>query len=220
MIAELRGEPEPLWAKKVWPNGKPDANEEQRVAFGACYPNVEEFAHCVEIPRGEKVYNGTIQWWWRDDWKYKNVSLDCGEICRDVVWGRSEFVHHARWGYQAFLSPLPQDREVFVIRTNYLWNDWVQVNNLLGSTYDVPVPSREDAERVINARGRLPVRNNVSEEGKMILCKYLKEEIRIYIDLLNRAVNLSDEDVRVTLEDLQRNCPEVIETLILEREAR
>ncbi len=118
------------------------------------------------------------------------------------------------------VSPLPQDREVFVIRTNYLWNDWVQVNNLLGSTYDVPVPSREDAERVINARGRLPVRNNVSEEGKMILCKYLKEEIRIYIDLLNRAVNLSDEDVRVTLEDLQRNCPEVIETFISESDGR
>mmetsp|Transcript_3312 Transcript_3312/g.6333 ORF Transcript_3312/g.6333 Transcript_3312/m.6333 type:complete len:517 (+) Transcript_3312:198-1748(+) len=220
MIAELRGEPEPLWAKKVWPNGKPDANEEQRVAFRACYPNVEEFAHCVEIPRGERVYNGTIQWWWRDAWKYKNISLDCGELCRDVVLGRSEFVHHARWGYQAFLNPLPQDREVFVIRTNYLWNDWIHVNNLLGSTYDVPVPSKKDAERVINARGRLPVRNNVSEKGKRILCRCLKEEIRMYINLLNRAVNLSDEDVRVTLEDLQRNCPEVVETLMLENEAR
>jgi len=116
MIAELRGEPEPLWAKKVWPNGKPDANEEQRVAFRACYPNVEEFAHCVEIPRGERVYNGTIQWWWRDAWKYKNISLDCGELCRDVVLGRSEFVHHARWGYQAFCESVSTKEFFSLIR--------------------------------------------------------------------------------------------------------
>ena len=48
---------------------------------------------------------------------------------------------------------------------------------------------------MLAARGCLPVRNNLSNDSQVIVCQFLKKsEIRIYIDLLNRAVNLSDND--------------------------
>ena len=66
----------------------------------------------------------------------------------------------------------------------------------------------------MNARGRLPVRNDLSDDGQVIVCQFLKNEIRIYIDLLNRAVNLSDDDIREALLDVQKNCPSVLKSLI------
>jgi hypothetical protein len=109
---------------------------------------------------------------------------------------------------------LPTEIEVFVLRTTKIWEDWVAVNNMLGAPRDVIVPERGSDADVLNARGKLPVRNNLSPRGQEILCHFLKNDIRIYIDLLNRAVNLSDDDVRDALVVIQRNCPSVVTSLV------
>ena len=80
--------------------------------------------------------------------------------------------------------------------------------------YDIEIPDKDSDAEKVNARGRLPVRNNLSLDGQVIVCQFLKNEIRIYIDLLNRAVNLSDDDIREALLDVQKNCPSVLKSLI------
>ncbi len=109
------------------------------------------------------------------------------------------------------MKPLPSSHEVFLIRTKFLWEDWVVVNNLLGSSHNVTVPKSDETNK-LNARGELPIESNLSDEGRKTLCHFLKSDIQIYISFLNRAVNLSDEDVKVTLEDLQESCPEIVES--------
>lgn len=111
------------------------------------------------------------------------------------------------------MEDLPPTTEVFVIRTKRLWEDWIDVNNLLGSTKPVTIPDKDSEGGKVNARGTLPIRNNLSKDGQEIVCHFLKEDIRVYVDLMNRAVNLSDDDVREALAGVQKNCPTVVESL-------
>lgn len=91
------------------------------------------------------------------------------------------------------------------------------MNNTLGANEDVEVPEQGSDEYVINAQGRLPIRNNMSTGGGNIPCKLSTNEIRVYIDLLNRAVNISDEDVRSALEGVQKSCPTAMKSLMGEK---
>ncbi len=76
------------------------------------------------------------------------------------------------------------------------------------------IPEQGSDADVLNARGKLPVRNDLSPRGQDIICHFLKNDIRVYIDLLNRAVNLSDDDVRAAFEVIHRNCPSVVTSLV------
>ena len=118
---------------------------------------------------------------------------------------------------KAYLKDLPPNKEVFVIRTKKLWEDWVNVNNLLGSPKDVPVPDSMNEGQVVNCQGDLPLKSNLSDEGRKLLCKLLQNEYVLYIDLLNRAVNLSDDDVKYALNNAYKNCPDILESMRLER---
>ncbi len=114
---------------------------------------------------------------------------------------------------KAYLKDLPASKEVFVIRTKNLWQDWVTVNNLLGATEDVPIPDSNDEGKVVNSQAKLPVRSNLSDEGRATLCKLLRNEYILYIDLLNRAVNLSDDDIKSALDEAHKNCPDILESI-------
>ena len=112
------------------------------------------------------------------------------------------------------MKDLPRESEVFVIRTNHLWQDWTNVNYMLGAKQNAEVPDEGSEAEAVNARGKLPVGNNLTPSGQKIICDYLRSDIRTYVDLLNRAVNLSDGEVREALEGVQKSCPSVFESLI------
>ena len=113
------------------------------------------------------------------------------------------------------VKDLPSTSEVFVIRTKSLWRDWRDINKLLGKGMrEVDIPDEGSQSEVVNARGKLPVKAKISAKGKAVICMLLKDEIRVYIDLLNRAVNLSDDDVKVAFEEVQKNCPSVFYWLL------
>ena len=115
---------------------------------------------------------------------------------------------------KAYLKELPASKEVFVIRTKSLWHDWVTVNNLLGSPEDVPIPDSVNEGKVVNSQGKLPVTSNLSDEGRESLCKFLRNEYILYLDLLNRAVNLSDDDIKSALDDAYKNCPVTMKSIV------
>ncbi len=94
-----------------------------------------------------------------------------------------------------------------------LQTDWINVNNMLGAKRNVDIPNEGSHEGRVNSGSTLPVRNNLTPKSRKVLCQFLTNEIRIYIDLLNRAVNLSDDDVRAELEGVETSCPSVMEHL-------
>ena len=79
---------------------------------------------------------------------------------------------------------------------------------MLGEEKEPYTPAEGSESERVNARhDQLPVRNNLSSHGKVIVCQFLQNEARLYVDLLNRAVNLSDDDVREAIIDVQTSCP-------------
>jgi len=211
---EAQGKEPPIWAKVIWGGGDAELDQVHRAAFTGCYPTVEELVNCASgVPIRYERYNTTITWLKRGRHS-KEISLPCRSICKDIVNGDGKYIHHVRFNYEAFLKDLPSQTEVFVIRTKNLWPDWIQVNRLLGSTQDVTIPDDDSGGKKVNARGKKPVRSNLSDRGQEYVCEhFLKNDIRRYIDIMNRAVNLSDEDVMLALEELKENCPLVVKNL-------
>eukprot|EP01082_Thalassiosira_pseudonana_P013969 g12033.t1 g12033 contig6:1083733-1085054(-) len=207
------GEPceEKRWEKVKGPAGQVETIASQRIEFYLHTPHAER----DERPLRTVIYNTTISWTKKKGSHQRDISLDCVQLCRDIATGTTDNIHHVRWNYQSFLNDLSPEKEVFAIRTTHLWNDWVTVNNILGSTEDVSVPEKGTEEDTVNARRSLPVRNNLTPEGREILCQLLREEIRVYVSMLNRAVNLSNDDVQSSLDGVKNNCPLVYESLSL-----
>ena len=213
---EARGKEPPAWAKNVWGNGDVQKDQYYRAAFTGCYPNLQELTNCAggkSIPI--EVYNTTISWRKFQRMHSKKISLPCRSICKGIEDGTSEYIHHVKYNYESFLADLPSRTEVFVIRTKNLWPDWIKVNNLLGAHEDVQIPNDGSGGQHVNSRGgRQPVQNNLDAKGRVYVCEHLlKKDIIRYIDLLNRAANLSDDDVKSALEGINASCPSVLESL-------
>ena len=92
-------------------------------------------------------------------------------------------------------------------RQEHLWYDWKKINYLLGHAGDIVIPpdNARDLSKV-----HQPVSRELSEKGKLRLCKALQNEYNGYISLLREAINLSDDDVQESLQEIHRTCPNVI----------
>jgi len=215
--AQARGQTPPIWAqKRVFGIDGVRNDQIHRVAYDGCYPNVQEFVDCAtndEPPSENDLYNTRIMFMEKAKMHFEQVTLNCRETCKEIAAATSRYIHHVRVNYEAYLKELPSDKEVFVIRTKSLWQDWVKVNNLLGSPKDVAIPDSINEGKVVNTQDKLPVRSNLSNEGRESLCKLLRNEYILYIDLLNRAVNLSDSDIKSALDDVHKNCPAILESI-------
>ena len=99
------------------------------------------------------------------------------------------------------------DKEIIAFRTKHVEEDWKRVDILLGG--DGVVPTKMHFNDATNKN--IPVYNKtISEEGHLNLCKALCHEIQVYKQLLVRAINLNEEDVKESLQEL--NCPDDLTT--------
>ncbi len=72
------------------------------LAFEGCFPSIEEFARCLNQPKGHNVYNATTK-----ELHSKTIIMDCAELARNIISQKEPFViPHARWGYQSFRETL------------------------------------------------------------------------------------------------------------------
>ena len=55
-----------------------------------------------------------------------------------------------------------------------------------------------------------PVTRELSDLGKQRLCKALQKEYDGYVKILREAINLSDDDVQQSLNEIHQNCPNVV----------
>ena len=103
-------------------------------------------------------------------------------------------------------------KEIFVIRSEHLEQDWKTINEILGGgaggdcNHSMPATLMN---RQNSARAKpLPVFNStISATGIQNLCRALCDEIRIYWKLLSAAVNLNQSDMEVSLQELHSICP-------------
>jgi hypothetical protein len=97
------------------------------------------------------------------------------------------------------------NNEVFVIRTEHLWNDISQLDKFLGGTgnFDDISAFKHD-----HGSDKYVVKSKLTQSGKKIFCHILSQEIAIYKDLIRRASNLEESEKVETLNQLKEDCGE------------
>ena len=179
----------------------------------SCFPSLRFFALYVakqmlpETVKARPIDN-------KKSFSLKDLqTLNCTDIARKALLGQEPQMQHLYWNYKAYVGSMPSSAEVFVIRQEHLWEDWYEFNHLLekqlndGVTETVSTNVRQQQHHHLRSTKDLPVKNDLREHEIRIMCKYLREEIQLYVSLLNRAVNLSNEDVVESLSDLYKTCP-------------
>jgi len=136
--------------------------------------------------------------------------LNCTDIARQAINGSEHRMEHLHWNYQKYIGSMPASKEVFVIRQEHLWKDWFRLNEKLGEdeSHLEIMKSRLTEDRNKRSYKNLPIKNDLTPYLTSHICALLENEIKLYISLLNRAVNLSDEDILESLNDLNKTCPE------------
>lgn len=134
------------------------------------------------------------------------------EVHQTIVNGSHPFVNHMTFDYRQYYQSMPPEKELFVLRQEHLWKDWQHMNYLLGK--DNPkyqnwpaVPPFQRVERNVSHQYVSQERWKVNgAQEQRWLCFLLRDEIRTYLMIIMRAVNLNEDDLRNAVSDVDRLC--------------
>jgi hypothetical protein len=143
--------------------------------------------------------------------------INCTELAM-LAFGRNEtpvkhpFVNHMTFDYRQYYQSMPLEKELFVLRHEHLWKDWEHVNRLLGKDnpkyHNWPAVSPfQRVERNVSHQYSVKERWKLHDsQEQRWLCHLLHDEIRTYLMIINRAVNLNENDFNNAVSDVDRAC--------------
>ena len=136
--------------------------------------------------------------------------------------GNHPWFNHMTFDYRQYYKSMQPNKELLVMRTEHLYDDWVKVNDMLSlnrrqwwnstdlknETYIEDWPAIPPFAGIKRARDKQePYRYKThSKQEREWLCHLLYDEIRIYFMIIMRAVNLNDDDLKEAVYDVQKSC--------------
>jgi hypothetical protein len=126
---------------------------------------------------------------------------------------------HMSFNYRRYYRSMPPGKELIVLRTDHLREDWEGVHRLLlgggGGDDDAGTDTTTahhpflENERNVSGNYRTKERWRIdAPEEQLWLCRLLHDEIRHYIMIISRAVNLDEDDLLEALVDVDGMCNE------------
>jgi hypothetical protein len=148
----------------------------------------------------------------------------CQRRAVEAIKGLTRFCSHNFYNYGYYMDNIPREArsgKVVVIRTEHLVEDWNSVENILDGA-PIRDPNftfaqknktwKKDEILKVDAAANSPAETKkvaaLSPQAVRNLCQYLCVEIQRYKEILQRAINLSEEDVAVSMAELQATCPD------------
>mmetsp|Transcript_3400 Transcript_3400/g.7502 ORF Transcript_3400/g.7502 Transcript_3400/m.7502 type:complete len:417 (-) Transcript_3400:34-1284(-) len=147
--------------------------------------------------------------------------INCTELAQ-IAFGLNEswasvnashpWLTHMSKDYRQYYQSMPPDKELIVLRSNHLWEDWVKVNHLLSFEYDAykiwpSIPPFQEIQRNVSSRYQMKKRwKTQNSEEQLWLCQLLHEEIRTYLKIVIRAINLDKDDLLDAAADVDMLC--------------
>jgi len=132
-------------------------------------------------------------------------STVCSRRAWRAVQGLQGFMSHNKYNFGYYWSRIRHHRtaRIAVIRTEHLQDDWASVemislNGPKNITYDFGKKNQSHKNKEDTY---------LSKEAHRNLCDGLCEEIQIYKLVLQRAENLTPNDVEVSMQELKESCP-------------
>lgn len=183
---------------------------ERYEAAYVCFPTLEVFAAYLKGNSSDFQY------------PYHRMEVrpeSCRDLARAAFHGRVRIYSHFYFGLEKIRSFIPEaeNRVFYLIRQERLWEDWVNINRILettyalsshGSPYDVPPESRGDRRNstTLELNKLLPVGKNLSSLATQSLCRALETEYMAFFWFLIRATNIDNEQVNFSLNRAKVLC--------------
>ena len=151
------------------------------------------------------------------------LALDCHEYAKGTLEG-AEYgfmgVGQAKFNYAHYaqVAQVLGNKKFFAFRTEHLWEDVIQTNQLLiDNSEAADTSSSMEMDWVSNVKNisshkfthgseKYQTKSKLTQRGKEIFCCYLSDENAIYENVLLSAINLSDKQKAESLESLYRDC--------------
>ena len=173
-----------------------------------CFPTLQRFSSL--LVQGDDPdacnYNHRFNEVWNDD---------CPALACAVIHGKVRFFSHLFFNYRNILwTKLPNltdaqhSRTLYAIRQERFWDDWSNVNQLLGQSDPVYIPKADAAIIQRNvSKIQAPVTKDIDIIGREKLCRALETEYRAYFEILRRSVNIDETDMAACIQKAKANCP-------------
>ncbi|KAL7449054.1 hypothetical protein ACHAWC_001154 [Mediolabrus comicus] len=134
----------------------------------------------------------------------------CKRMAEDAIKGtRPRYGGPSHWyyNYQYYYEAIPSDSKVIAIRNEHLEEDVRSIEHLFGCNENerLEVGSIENANTWSDQEDLY-----LSSESISILCQALCNEIQVYKKILNQALNMSQDQLRVSLRELEAKCPDQV----------
>ena len=133
----------------------------------------------------------------------------CKRMAEDAIKGAE--AHHyggpSHWyyNYQYYYEAIPSDSKVIAIRNEHIEEDVRSIEHLFGCNEK----ERLELAASMNTNTWSDQQDlYLSSESISILCQALCNEIQVYKKILNQALNMSEDQLRVSLRELEAKCPD------------
>ena len=150
--------------------------------------------------------------------KHDELTEHCRGAARVTIAGDGRrMLAHSYYNYQYYSQfvfrteddlegpTIPENvNNLLVIRNNYMVEDWNTINIILGG--EPEVLKLEDIPHD-NAHAKNASELFLSDRSKVVLCDLLCNEIQVYKEIIKKAVNFNDNDIKQTMKELLETCP-------------
>lgn len=163
------------------------------VFYEECFPNAEALAMVLAHKNHEAV---------------NSFGKECYTLGQSTLIGNGHISHaqHLKQNYQLYARKTIwkyPEREVFVVRTEHLWEDLGALNLALGGS-----SSFQEHVGITKTHGSesYEVKSKLSKLGRATFCCHLHQENEIYVQLIQSSVNLLMSEKQKTLNVLYEDC--------------
>ena len=131
------------------------------------------------------------------------ASNTCKDRAHFAIRGIKRYARHNFFNYAFYRHHIPPDARILVVRTEHLEKDWTSAESTLNSKAH-PKPEYFKAQ---NKSPKSSTDRYLSPMAQTLLCEGLCYDIQAYKKILDEALNLSKEDVKESLRELEESCP-------------
>ena len=142
--------------------------------------------------------------------KKENVTettTTCQHRAHEALIGTTRFENHLYFNFQYHLEMIPPNARIITMRTEHLGEDWISSELAVGGVdYS---NHHEDGISIprINTGSNTTGTNYLNDNLRKLVCHELCNEIQAYKRILYESINLKDDQVQESMEELKRSCP-------------
>ncbi len=133
----------------------------------------------------------------------------CEHRAETAIDGSGRFGNQLFFNFQWHLEAVPKGARIMTIRTEHLVEDWNSAEYIVGDGKNKEALGKNQTFIPHTNVNTYTAEKNkeVSDESSVLLCERLCNEIQVYKHILKVSINLSEDQVQQSIDELAVSCP-------------